>query len=365
MSKKLKVIVVSNNLELRLGGPPAVVTGINKRLNSEFDHHLVVFGKSEYSFQNSTIIPTVRNNHYGFFWGVIPRQIRKLITGADLIILHEIYLYSNLLILIIAKHKQIVFMPHGTFEIFQQQKSRIKKFLFDLIFKLISRKREIKYIVATDTEQVGVKAKYPKRQVFTVGIGVDAPKEISNRKFSNGNLLCLSRISEKKRIDVCIDALCLLKNMSANVYTLNIAGNGDKTLTSRLVNQSKKLSEPTSVHFLGLLDEDEKWRVIQDSSILLLPSMNENFAISVAECISAGVPVIVSRNVALHVFVEKYNCGIVIETVSDQDVARAVIEVERNFSYFVSNCIFASPLLDWESVSSSWVETILELTGQK
>jgi len=365
MTRDFKVIQFSNNLEIRLGGPPMVVLGIQSCLNSNFNQHLVIFGKSDFSLPNSTNISTVKNNHYGFFWGLLPKAIRKLITEADLLILHEIYLYSNLWVIFFAKNKKILMMPHGTFEIYQQQRSRIKKFVFDFIVKLVSRNCEISFIVATDTEQIGISSKFPDQLIFTVGIGVTTPKDLVRKSSSAGQLLCLSRIAEKKRIDVCIEAISLLKTKGNQDYSLSIAGEGDESLKNQLVHQAKELGVSNNVNFLGLLREDKKWKAIEKSSILLLPSMNENFAISVAECISAGVPVIVSKNVALHTFVEKHKCGIVISDISDKELVRAVKEIENDFSNFVANCNLATPELTWESVGNRWVKVIEGLLSIK
>lgn len=361
MTNNLKVVQFSNNLEVRLGGPPMVVAGIQSHFNSTYDHHLVIFGKSDFVFSNSTNIPTFKNNHYGFFWGVIPKSIRILIKEADVLILHEFYLYSNLLVIFLARKKKILIMPHGTFEIYQQQQSRIKKFVFDCIFKFFSRNSLISFIVATDSEKVGVCRKFPNLSITTVGIGVSVPTDLIKKTSFNGELLCLSRIAEKKRIDVCIETISLLKAIDEKYYSLSIAGEGDESLKNDLIKYAVKLGVSKEVNFLGLLIEDKKWKTIQNSSVLLLPSMNENFAISVAECVSAGIPVIVSKNVALHEFVDKHKCGIVISDIADTELVRAIKEIEKDFSKFVLNCYQAAPELTWEAVGRKWLKVIDDL----
>jgi glycosyltransferase involved in cell wall biosynthesis len=233
------------------------------------------------------------------------------------------------------------------------------------VFKFISRNCDITYIVATESEKLGVLNKFPDQTVSTVGIGVKTPQNLSRKTTFNGVLLCLSRITEKKRIDVCIEAISLLKSIGKEDYSLSIAGEGENLLKNQLINLAENLGVSSQVNFLGLLLEERKWQAIENSSILLLPSMNENFAISVAECISAGVPVIVSRNVALHVFVEKYRCGVVISNISDRELARAINEIENEFSFFVENCNKAASELTWDTVGRNWVEVIDELLRTK
>lgn len=358
MNHKIKVLQVCNNIEVRFGGPSAVVTGIQGAFERKFDHQLVVFGKIDQILPKVIQVKTVRNNHYGFFWGAIPARIREFIKAADIILIHQIYAYSTLLILLSAKKKKIIFMPHGTFEIYQQNKSRIRKYVFDAILEFLARNCEISYIVATESEQFGVISKFPSRQVSTVGIGVDVPVTIHPKKVSNSSLLCLSRITEKKRIDICLGALSHLNLDSDNSYVLNIAGQGDELLKSKLIKLAETLKVSSEVNFLGLLVGNEKWKAINDASILLLPSMNENFAISVAECISVGVPVVVSKNVALHTFVKKFNCGIVINELTDKEVSSAVKIIEKNYKNYVNNCISASEYLSWNSVTPKWIDVL-------
>jgi glycosyltransferase involved in cell wall biosynthesis len=252
-------------------------------------------------------------------------------------------------------------MPHGTFEMYQQKKSPVRKFFFDFIFNFFARKNDLSFFVASNSEMAGVLTKYPKANVTTVGIGVDRPLIVNLKNESNGKLLCLSRIAEKKRIDICIDALHLLRQQGSGNYSLGIAGEGDELLKSKLTAQAESLNVLTDLTFMGLLNGVEKWQAIADSSILLLPSMNENFAISVAECISAGLPVIVSEHVALHDFVQKYGCGVVIDSLSPENVLKAIKEIESSYSYYVDNCFSSSRLLSWDEVGEKWSEAIHEV----
>jgi glycosyltransferase involved in cell wall biosynthesis len=365
MATRARIFQATNNLEARFGGPPFVVKGIQDTLDKDFSHNLIVFGETDFRNSNSINIPTFLNNHYGFFLGFLPREVKNMIKASDLILLHGFYLYSNLMILFQCRDKKIALMPHGTFEIFQQKKSPMRKFIFDCVFNFLIRKNSLRIFVASDSEIAGAQIKFPTTQITVVGIGVENPPMINLKKKSNGKLLCLSRITEKKRIDLCIKALELLRQQESGNQRLEIAGEGSELLKSKLIAQAKSLNVLTFLTFSGLLKDLEKWQAITDSSILLLPSMNENFAISVAECISAGVPVIVSKNVALHEFVQEFDCGVVIDNLSPENVFRATLKIESNYSTYVNNCLRNSYLLSWERVSRNWSKAIFEVIGSK
>jgi glycosyltransferase involved in cell wall biosynthesis len=67
-----------------------------------------------------------------------------------------------------------------------------------------------------------------------------------------------------------------------------------------------------------LLRDRDKWDALFSSDIFVLPSHSENFGMSVAEAMGAGLPVIVSNRVALHVEIQQKSAGVVIDPDSDQ-----------------------------------------------
>ncbi len=66
-----------------------------------------------------------------------------------------------------------------------------------------------------------------------------------------------------------------------------------------------------SIHFTGMLQGNAKWGAIHGCQSLILPSHQENFAISVAEALSCGKPVLISNKVNIFKEVEIAGAGIV------------------------------------------------------
>ena len=77
--------------------------------------------------------------------------------------------------------------------------------------------------------------------------------------------------------------------------------------------------------FTGFIAGAEKWAVLADSTIFVLPSKDENFGVSVVEAVAAGIPVIVSTKVGVAEFIARAGAGLVI----DQDPAAWVAGVAR------------------------------------
>ncbi len=58
----------------------------------------------------------------------------------------------------------------------------------------------------------------------------------------------------------------------------------------------------------GLVEGEEKWRVLRAADVFVLPTRSENFGIVVAEALAAGVPVITTKGAPWAELVSE-NCG--------------------------------------------------------
>jgi len=61
------------------------------------------------------------------------------------------------------------------------------------------------------------------------------------------------------------------------------------------------------------LQGQAKWAALACAEVFVLPSKQENFAISVAEAMHSGVPVVITKSVNSWPFVEKAQAGFVID----------------------------------------------------
>jgi glycosyltransferase involved in cell wall biosynthesis len=78
-----------------------------------------------------------------------------------------------------------------------------------------------------------------------------------------------------------------------------------------------------------------------------------------AESIAASIPVIVSKNVAMHHFVDRYKVGVTIESLDPNLLSQAVLNLTENYAFFKENCIKFRELLDWSTVFVEWEKIII------
>lgn len=119
------------------------------------------------------------------------------------------------------------------------------------------------------------------------------------------NLLFLSRIEEKKGLELIFEALANVRFQ----WKLIIAGTGTDSYIQKLKGICEKKRIENSIEWAGLINGANKYNILAQSDLLVLFSYNENFANAVGESLSVGTPVAISNHVGLASFVEKHDLG--------------------------------------------------------
>ncbi len=139
------------------------------------------------------------------------------------------------------------------------------------------------------------------------------------------SLLFLSRIHEKKGLDVLLDALAEI----TIPVQLKIVGDGEINYVNKLKLRSESISAIHKISWLGAKFEEEKYKQYKSSSIYVLPSQDENFANTVLESLSVGTAVLISKQVGLADFVETNNLGWVYDG-SKKQLISSILEALNN-----------------------------------
>jgi glycosyltransferase involved in cell wall biosynthesis len=188
--------------------------------------------------------------------------------------------------------------------------------------RIISDSKGIIY--TTDEEKRLATRQAPRlTKEFVVPLGGDAPPSdcraalkksfLSRYQTAVGRqqLLFLGRLDEKKGLEKILAALPGVLLHVPNVL-LTIVGRGSRQYERALASMVQSLGLQNCVLFTGWLGGAEKWAAYATAEVFLLPSRQENFAITVAEAMQSGLPVIISDNVNSWPYVSDAEAGVVL-----------------------------------------------------
>lgn len=365
------VTVVAFPLKSEYGGPPVVVMGVTEELSKMCNVRIVNVGKVDKElFTNHEQVDlycqsTFTSNLYGLFlrWN---SSIKSVLKTTDVLLIHGYYFWSTFRILTMRNLKaSIILMPHGVFEPYQQRQSKIRKFLFDNLLRIFQKNCIAEFIVASESEVDGVKMKFKNSRVRVVGIGISSsflPSIPINRVklvSSPVKMLHLGRVVEKKRIDLMIGAVSELKKRNIEARLI-VAGTGTKSKFSELEVLAQTLGVADRISFIGHVAGIGKSNLLDECDVLLLPSENENFAVSIAEATAFGLPVVVSKHVAMSHFVNLHLTGSVLSQLSYQAVADGVEIVLENYGEFSKNSLESRHLLTYHVIINAWIDVLRE-----
>ncbi|MDB4919650.1 XrtY-associated glycosyltransferase XYAG1 [Mucilaginibacter sp.] len=236
------------------------------------------------------------------------KRLWKEAQGFDVIHIHAwwnlVSLFSCLIALV--RKVPVVVSPRGTLSSYSFQNKNIgKKWLIHhLLGKLLLNRCHI-HVTSNQEGEAANSILIPKSIIDLpnfVKLPVTSP--LFNRSSGIFRLIFLSRIEAKKGLDILINALPLL----TFPYKLTIVGDGDINYVNDLKALAKKNANEENIRWMGFQNED-KFKLLFENDLLVLPSHDENFGNVIIESLSQGTAVLVSPFVGLSDYVTENNLG--------------------------------------------------------
>jgi glycosyltransferase involved in cell wall biosynthesis len=147
-----------------------------------------------------------------------------------------------------------------------------------------------------------------KAPIAIIPNGIDVPPTMAKGAPSDGHrtVLYLGRLHPKKGIDRLLEAWKRVKAQHPQ-WQLDIVGPIDSDY-ARSLKASATADLESRVRFLGPLYGVDKSNAYRRAGLFVLPTLNENFAMTVAEALAQGTPVISTRG-APWAGLARYGCG--------------------------------------------------------
>lgn len=218
-----------------------------------------------------------------------------------------------------------VVRPMGALDPWSLSQHRLRKkcFLWAFARELLRKAAAIHYTTNSERRKAELALGLTHGAVIPLGV---TPPSFRHTNSSARYLLALGRLHPKKRFDVLLKAFSRVASLEKlKEWQLYIAGAGDPGYTNQLKEFATRECAGR-VQFLGWVEGEEKADLLCRAGLLVLPSSQENFGISAAEAMSAGVPVLLSREVDIWDDVLRSKAGWVTEGTSEA-IAAALEEV--------------------------------------
>ena len=236
--------------------------------------------------------------------------------------------------------KPYVLSPRGMLHPWSFGHGRFRK---AIAYRLVESRtlRAARFIHTTSDEETGIVTSLGvAAPVVMIPNGVDVgnpPSPAAAEEFrrrlgaepSDFVLLFLGRLHPKKGLDRLIEAFRLALSEHPRLFMV-LAGSGHAEYVAHVNQETRDLQNAKRLVLPGFLDGGDRRLGLASADAFVLTSHSENFGLSVAEAMAAGLPVIVSRECPWEQ-IEQWRSGFWVENTREA-IAAAIVELSRDLA---------------------------------
>ena len=354
---KLLHVIPSFAPAWRYGGPVVAAHGLTRELARQ-GHDVTVMttnidgpGVLDVPTESAVLIggvevwyfPVQRPRWY-YFSRPLGQTLRERVSDFDIVHIHSIFLWPTTIAAYWSRRRGVPYLirPAGSLDPVVLTKaylgwrdslpSRVRKWVYlnTLGRWDINGAAGIHFTSQAELEASRTPRFHPPGYVLPLGVDLSGREEatggVSLRErypqlAGKKIVLFLSRLDPKKGLDILILALADLATKRSD-FALVVAGSGASSYQSQVASMVEKHGLGDRTVFLGLVQGGDKWSVLRDADVFVLPSYRENFGVAVVEAMATGLPVVISDRVNIHQEVSAAGAGL-ITSLDPGEVARA------------------------------------------
>ena len=321
----MKILHIIRDLSSATGGPVTAVRGMaeaQSALGQEVTIAATSLGASQELPKHFKVHMFPCQFHKWHWSRSMAKALAGLVSQADIVHLHMVWDFP---VWAAAKSairygKPFILRPCGNLDKWSLSQKAWKKRLY-LRFLGVMVKKATATHFTTEGEWRNSLAEAHNRDPFIIPVGLppiayknlpssavffDKFPETSGRRI----VLFLGRLHPKKQPDMAIRAFQQVCDVDDNLH-LVLAGPGEKQYLHMLHGLVDSFGLGEKVTFTGMLQGDVLRTAYRAAYLFVLPSLQENFGIAVAEAMAAACPVVVSNKVDLSSEIERAQAGLV------------------------------------------------------
>lgn len=201
------------------------------------------------------------------------------------------------------------------------------------------------FIAVSESAKHSLISIYPKAQATLIPIGVDIDRFTAGqsiKKFKDGkfNLLCVSRLDERKGIFYLLEAFHNLKKKYPQKLRLILVGDGPQRWeVNRKIGELKIENE---VILIGQVEEQKLPNYYKTANLMVAPATHgESFGVVLIEAMAANVPIVAAANRGYQDILKSVADNCLVEPRNSHALALKISE-------FIKNKNLSQKIKDWE-----------------
>jgi glycosyltransferase involved in cell wall biosynthesis len=293
----MKTLHLVAGIDPKSGGPTRSISGLC--------HGLAGCGVDTHLFSASTSHNLLNASSVKFYKGS-GRGLMKIRSDAeriireiapDIIHLHGLWMPVNHVFCGLTHRHDIPFVQsvRGMLDPWALKQRALKKRIALLTYQRSDLNLATCLHATADQERRNIRAQGFLQPIIVIPNGVDLPALMplgTNRSDGRKTALFLSRLHPGKGLLDLVRAwaICRPSGWVVRVVGPDVCGH-----KAHVVNEVTKRGLQNDFEFVGELSDSEKWQEYVNADLFVHPSHSENFGISIAEALAAGVPVITTK----------------------------------------------------------------------
>ncbi|MEX1384573.1 glycosyltransferase family 4 protein [Lutibacter sp.] len=188
----------------------------------------------------------------------------------------------------------------------------------------------------------------------------EKPIDKGSKDLENPILITVGNVTERKGQLNVIKALPLLKEEYPKIHYHIV---GIPTIQQELELVAEKLNVADHITFHGLVTEQKKQQLLQESTIFVMLSTKtatgdvEGFGIAIIEANAIGLPAIGSNTSGIVDAINNGVSGKLVDPTNKEAILNAVTEISNNYKNYSINATAWSTQFKWEVIIKKYVKT--------
>jgi glycosyltransferase involved in cell wall biosynthesis len=316
----------------RYGGPSVAALGMCRALNAAGHRTMIVTTDADGAgrltvrlgeprvYEGADVMFFRRRFSEAYKWsGDLSAWLDAHVAEFDVVHIHAVFSHSSIAAGRACRSAGVPYIvrPLGTLDPWSVNRKRFRKrALLRLGADRLLRGATCMHYTTIDEQRLAEStiADLPPAAIVPNGVDDTLFADGTGDRRADPSVVYLGRLDEKKGIDLLIQSFhALAADRQHQQWRLVIAGNGQTDYVARLRTLAHDGPAASRVAFEGWVDGPAKTSLLRRAGVFVLPSHQENFGISAAEALAAGVPVVITRAVNLAADVETAEAGWVVD----------------------------------------------------